>query len=203
MRKFVKLFMAFFVAAALPAEVFAGEAAVKMDSKNEPRAAIETPYGTIVIRLFPEAAPKHVENFAKLAKEGFYDGTLFHGAVPGLMIQGGDPLTKISKTTYTGCCPDKRRYGSGGPGWTVPAEFSKIPHKRGIVSMVRFKEPDSAGSQFFIVLKDSNSFDGKYTVFGEVASGMDVADRIAGLPKNAAIPYLLQERVEMKVRMME
>jgi len=203
MKNFIELFLALFIVVALPAIIIAGEGANETKPGRQTRTAIETAYGTIMIRLFPDAAPRHVDNFVKLAKEGFYDGTIFHAAVPGFMIQGGDPLTKISKTTYTGCCPDKRKYGSGGPGWTVPAEFNNIPHKRGIVSMVRFKDPDSAGSQFFIVIKDSKILDGKYTVFGEVESGMDVADKIAGLPKNNDLPYLPKERVEMKVKILE
>ncbi|MBZ0220879.1 MAG: peptidylprolyl isomerase [Candidatus Methylomirabilis sp.] len=174
------------------------------DSKREKRAIIETAYGNIEILLFPDVAPRHVENFVRLAKEGFYDGTLFHEAIPGLKIQGGDPYTKASPGTYTGCCPRKSRYGLTVLPWTVPAEFSKVPHKRGIVSMARFEDdPDSAGSQFFIVLKDSSSLDGKYTVFGEVTSGMEVADRIAALPKDEGYPDLPEERVEMRVRILE
>lgn len=196
MRKYFAAFLMFLMATALPSGTSASEA-------KEIRAVIETTYGALEVKFFQEVAPKHVENFVKLAKEGFYDDTIFHGAVPGLLIQGGDPYTKISKTTYTGCCPDKRMYGAGGPGWTVPAEFNNIPHRRGIVSMVRFQDPNSAGSQFFIVLNDANSFDGKYTVFGEVKSGMHVVDKIADLPKNSAMPYLLNERVEMRVKIIE
>lgn len=203
MKKYIELFLIIFVTAALPAVTNAEGAARGADSEKEVRAVIETAYGTMAIKFFPEAAPKHVANFVRLAKEGFYDGTIFHGAVPDVMIQGGDPYTKISPSTYTGCCPDKRKYGMGGPGWTVPAEFNNIPHKRGIVSMVRFKDPNSAGSQFFIVLKDSGFFDGKYTAFGEVTSGIEVADKIASLPKNKNLPYLPMERVEMKVKIIE
>ncbi|CAG0942753.1 Peptidyl-prolyl cis-trans isomerase A [Anaerolineae bacterium] len=203
MKNHIWFLLALLISLALPASIIAGVGANETELGGETRAAIETAYGTIVIRLFPDVAPKHVDNFVKLAKEGFYDGTIFHGAVPGFMIQGGDPVTKISKNTYTGCCPDKRKYGTGGPGWTVPAEFNNSPHRRGIVSMVRFKDPDSAGSQFFIVVKDSNFLDGKYTVFGEVESGMDVADKIVNLPKNNDLPYLLNERVEMKVKILE
>lgn len=202
MKKYIELFLILLIIIALPIAINAVEVAKKIDS-NIVRAVIETAYGAMEIKFFPEAAPKHVENFVKLAKEGFYDGTIFHAAVPGVMIQGGDPHTKISKNTYTGCCPDKRKYGTGGPGWTVPAEFNNIPHRRGIVSMVRFQDPNSAGSQFFIVVKDSNFLDGKYTVFGEVASGMDVADKIVNLPKNKDLPYLSRERVEMKVKIVE
>jgi len=203
MKNNIALLLAILITFVLPASIMAEEGASGTKPGRETRAAIETTYGTIVIRLFPDVAPKHVDNFVKLAREGFYHGTIFHAAVPGFMIQGGDPVTQVSKNTYTGCCPDKRKYGSGGPGWTIPAEFNNIPHKRGIVSMVRFKDPDSAGSQFFIVIKDSNFLDGKYTAFGEVTSGMDVADKIASLPKNSDLPYLLKERVEMKVKILE
>jgi len=203
MKKYLWLFLVL-ASAALAGNAAAGEnARGALTESGGTRAAIETAYGTIMIRLFPEAAPKHVENFIRLAKEGFYDGTIFHGAVKGTMIQGGDPYTKASRGTYTGCCPDKRKYGMGGPGWTVTAEFNAIAHKRGTVSMVRFKGAESSGSQFFILLKDSPSLDGRYTAFGEVISGIEVADRIAGLPKNRELPYLPEERVEIKVRAME
>ncbi|MBE7414452.1 MAG: peptidylprolyl isomerase [Deltaproteobacteria bacterium] len=198
----IALFFLLFFTLAVPFLAIAEEGAG--DSKREKRAIIETAYGNLEIRLFPDIAPKHVENFVRLAKEGFYDGTIFHEAVPGFKIQGGDPYTKANSGKYTGCCPRKSRYGLTILPWTVPAEFSRIPHKRGIVSMARFEDdPDSASSQFFIVLKDSGSLDGKYTVFGEVASGMEVADRIAALPKDEDYPNLPEERVEMKVRILE
>lgn len=181
----------------------AAETAKELDHGRQIRAVIETGYGNIELKLFSDVAPKNVENFVKLAKEGFYDGTTFHAAVRGLVIQGGDPNTKISRNTYTGCCPDKSRYGLGGPGWTIPAEFSNIRHKRGIVSMVRFQHPDSAGSQFFIVVKDSHFLDDKFTVIGEVTSGMDVVDKIINLEKIKDMAHLLKERVEMKVEIIE
>ncbi len=202
MRRRNALFFLLFLALALavPASAEKGQA----DSKKEVRAVIKTAYGNIEIRLFPDIAPRHVENFVRLAKEGFYEGTIFHEAVPGVKIQGGDPYTKANSGKYTGCCPKKSKYGYGGPDWTVPAEFSRFPHRRGIVSMARFEDdPDSAGSQFFIVLEDSRSLDGKFTVFGEVASGIEVADRIADLPKDEDYPNLPEERVEMKVRISE
>ena len=137
-------------------------------------AIISTTQGPIEIEFFPKAAPKHVENFMKLANEGFYNGTLFHRIAPGFVIQGGDPNTK-------GDDSDRSTWGQGGPGFTVNAEFNDIPHERGIVSMARSSDPNSAGSQFFIVLKDSNFLDNQYTVFGRVISGMDVVDKIAAL----------------------
>jgi dolichyl-diphosphooligosaccharide--protein glycosyltransferase len=137
-------------------------------------AVVTTTQGTIEIEFFPNAAPNHVENFIELANQGFYNGTLFHRIDPGFVIQGGDPNTK-------GDDSDRSTWGQGGPGHTVNAEFSDIPHERGIVSMARATDPNSAGSQFFIVLEDSNFLDGQYTVFGRVISGIDVVDRIAGL----------------------
>jgi peptidyl-prolyl cis-trans isomerase B (cyclophilin B) len=139
------------------------------DNANETAVIEVKEFGEIRIRFLPEKAPGHVRNFKKLAREGFYDGTTFHRIIPGFMIQGGDPNTKDD---------DPRNDGMGGPGYNIKAEFNDVPHRRGIVSMARANDPDSAGSQFFIVVKDSNFLDGKYTVFGEVTSGMEVADKI-------------------------
>ncbi len=136
---------------------------------------IKTNHGNISFRLLPELAPETVRNFEKLAGSGFYDGTLFHRVIPGFMIQGGDPNTKR---------PDKNAWGQGGPGYTIKAEFNSRSHKRGIVSMARATDPDSAGSQFFIVTTDSAFLDRQYTVFGEVLDGMDTADKIVNLPRD-------------------
>ena len=138
-------------------------------------ANIETNLGSISFRLLQELAPETVRNFKKLAGSGFYDGTLFHRVIPGFMIQGGDPNTKQ---------PNKSSWGTGGPGYTIKAEFNSRSHLRGIVSMARAQDPDSAGSQFFIVTADSTFLDRQYTVFGEVTEGMDVADRIVGLDRD-------------------
>ena len=138
-------------------------------------AVIETKFGEITLKFYPEVAPKHVKSFIDLAKKEFYDGTLFHRVVPGFVIQGGDPNSKD---------PDRSKHGTGGPGYNVKAEFSDIPHKRGIVSMARSADPDSAGSQFFICVADAPFLDGQYTVFGEVTDGMDVADKIVSQPKD-------------------
>lgn len=137
---------------------------------------IETNSGKIVIEFFPEDAQKTVENFVKLASSSFYDGTLFHRVIPGFMIQGGDPNTKSS---------NKRSWGTGGPGYTIKAEFNSRSHARGIVSMARAQDPDSAGSQFFIVVKDSKFLDRQYTVFGKVIEGMDVVDKIVNLERDS------------------
>ena len=151
-------------------------------------AVIETNFGNIVIQLYPDVAPGHVENFVKLAQDGFYDGTTFHRVIPDFMIQGGDPNSKDE---------DRSNDGQGGPGFTINAEFSDVPHKRGILSMARAQDPNSAGSQFFIVVKDSNFLDGQYTVFGEVIEGMDVADKIVNVERDGKDNPL--EKVTMKV----
>jgi len=138
-------------------------------------AVIETNFGKINIKLLSELAPETVRSFVKLAQSQFYDGTLFHRVIPGFMIQGGDPNTKQ---------PDKSKWGMGGPGYNIKAEFNSRSHLRGIVSMARSTDPDSAGSQFFVVTSDSPFLDRQYTVFGEVTEGMDVADKIVNLPRN-------------------
>lgn len=164
-----------------------------------PRAIIKTKFGDMHLKFYPDVAPNHVGNFIKLAKSGFYDGTIFHRVIPGFMIQGGDPNTKNSLRKDT--------YGQGGPKdekgnpILLKAEFSDIPHKRGIVSMARANERDTAGSQFFIVVEPSHFLDGKYTVFGEVVRGLGVADKIVALARNAQ--DLPNERIEMTVTIVE
>ena len=138
-------------------------------------ANIETNFGKISFQLLPDLAPETVRNFEKLAGSGFYDGTLFHRVIPGFMIQGGDPNTKTA---------EKGSWGTGGPGYTVKAEFNSKSHRRGVVSMARATDPDSAGSQFFIVTSDSAFLDRQYTAFGEVTAGMEVADKIVKLQKD-------------------
>jgi len=139
------------------------------------KAIIETNQGKIEFNLLPDLAPETVRSFIKLANSGFYDGTLFHRIIPGFMIQGGDPNTKQ---------PDKSKWGQGGPGYSLKAEFSSRSHLSGIVSMARATDPDSAGSQFFIVTTDSTFLNGQYTVFGEVTEGMDVANKIVNLQRD-------------------
>ena len=138
-------------------------------------AIIKTSFGNIKFNLMSDIAPETVRNFSQLAKSGFYNGTLFHRIIPGFMIQGGDPNTKNS---------DKSTWGQGGPGYNLKAEFNSRSHLRGIVSMARATDPDSAGSQFFIVTSDSTFLDRQYTVFGEVVEGMEVADKIVNLPRD-------------------
>lgn len=145
-----------------------------MESNNQSKLAVlETAQGPITIEFFPQVAPNHVSNFEKLAESGFYNGTIFHRIVKGFVIQGGDPNTKNST--------DKAAWGTGDPGYRIDSEFSNIPHERGIVSMARSSDPNSAGSQFFIVLNDSKFLDNQYTVFGRVVNGMDAVDKIAAL----------------------
>lgn len=139
------------------------------------KTTIETNFGKIVFELLPNIAPETVRNFTKLAKSNFYDGALFHRVIPGFMIQGGDPNTKK---------PDKSKWGMGGPGYTIKAEFNSRSHLRGIVSMARSTDPNSAGSQFFIVTTDSTFLDKQYTAFGQVLEGIDVADKIVKLQRD-------------------
>ena len=135
-------------------------------------AVISTTEGEMVIRFWADVAPKTVENFKKLAKEGFYDGTAFHRIVKGFMIQGGDPLSKN----------DNDMVGTGGPGYKIKAEFNEKPHVRGVISMARSQHPDSAGSQFFICLADARFLDRQYTAFGQLVKGDEVLGKIGETP---------------------
>jgi peptidyl-prolyl cis-trans isomerase B (cyclophilin B) len=137
-------------------------------------AVIKTSEGTLVLEFYPDLAPNHVANFKKLARSGFYDGTCFHRVIPGFMIQGGDPNTKNEAA--------KDSWGQGGPGYSVKAEFNAKHHARGILSMARASDPNSAGSQFFICHADAGSLDHQYTVFGNLIKGFDVLDKIAATP---------------------
>ena len=152
-------------------------------------AVIETKFGKIGVEFFEDKAPGHVKNFKDLARKGFYDGTIFHRVIPGFMVQGGDPNTKSD---------DRSNHGLGGPGYSIKAEFNDTPHKRGILSMARSQDPNSAGSQFFIVVKDAAFLDGQYTAFGKVLSGMTVADQIVNAPRDRRDNP--NERIEMKVK---
>ena len=154
-------------------------------------AVIETKFGKLEVEFFEDKAPGHVKNFKDLAKKGFYDGTIFHRVIPGFMIQGGDPNTKSD---------DRSNHGMGGPGYSIKAEFNDTPHKRGILSMARSSDPNSAGSQFYIVVKDSAFLDGQYTAFGKVLSGMTVADQIVSAPRDRRDNP--NERIEMKVKVL-
>jgi peptidyl-prolyl cis-trans isomerase B (cyclophilin B) len=136
-------------------------------------AVLTTSYGDLVISFWPDVAPKTVENFKKLARDGFYDGTAFHRIIKDFMIQGGCPNTKAGETGMP---------GTGGPGYKIKAEFNAKSHVRGVVSMARSSHPDSAGSQFFICHGDAKFLDRQYTAFGELSEGLDVLERIANVP---------------------
>ncbi|MDC0187519.1 peptidylprolyl isomerase [Candidatus Nitrosopelagicus sp.] len=135
---------------------------------------LETDSGRLIIEFFPQFAPNHVENFVTLSEDGFYTGTIFHRIIEGFMIQGGDPKSADPSFSMS-------EWGTGDPGYSIDAEFNSIEHKRGIVSMARSSDPNSAGSQFFIVHKDSNFLDGQYTVFGRILTdeSFETLDRIA------------------------
>jgi peptidyl-prolyl cis-trans isomerase B (cyclophilin B) len=155
---------------------------------SEQQAIIHTTLGDITLKFFPEVAPNHVNNFIELAKKGFYNGTTFHRVVAKFVIQGGDPNSKN---------PDRSSHGMGGPGYQIKAEFNNKPHRRGTLSMARSAHPDSAGSQFFICVADAPFLDGKYTVFGEVAKGMEVVDKIVSQPRDGNDNP--NDRIEMTV----
>jgi peptidyl-prolyl cis-trans isomerase B (cyclophilin B) len=144
---------------------------VNTNESNEV-AVLKTSAGDMVISFWTDVAPNTVQNFKKLARQGFYDGTAFHRIVKGFMIQGGDPLSK----------KDDPRVGTGGPGYQIKAEFNERPHVRGVISMARSQNPDSAGSQFFICLADARFLDRQYTAFGELLKGQDVLERIGDTP---------------------
>lgn len=137
-------------------------------------AVLKTNKGEMVVEFWPDVAPKTVENFKKLAKDGFYDGTAFHRIIKDFMIQGGDPLTKDQA--------NESRFGTGDPGYKIKAEFSNKKHEKGVLSMARGGDPDSAGSQFFVVHGDASFLDNKYTAFGKVIKGEDTLDKIAETP---------------------
>ena len=136
-------------------------------------AIIKTAYGEMTLAFWPDVAPKTVENFKKLARAGFYDGTAFHRIIKGFMIQGGCPNTKAGADGMP---------GTGGPGYQIKAEFNPKSHVRGVISMARSAHPDSAGSQFFICHGDAKFLDKQYTAFGELVAGDDVLEKIANIP---------------------
>jgi peptidyl-prolyl cis-trans isomerase B (cyclophilin B) len=183
------MFLTIVASAEVRSKKFTQEEIKKM---ADTKAVIETQFGSIELKFFPEIAPNHVNNLIELAKKGFYDGTTFHRVIPGFMIQGGDPNSKN---------PDKSTHGMGGPGYQLKAEFNNMHHKRGTLSMARSANPDSAGSQFFICVAEAPFLDRQYTVFGEVTSGMDVIDKIVSQSRDARDNP--NERIEMKVRIVE
>jgi peptidyl-prolyl cis-trans isomerase B (cyclophilin B) len=162
-------------------------------AQSAPHVMLKTKFGEMEIVLFPDLAPKHVESFLKLAESGFFNGTIFHRIIPGFMIQGGDPLTKDPS--------NRSRYGTGDPGYNLPAEFSKVVHEKGILSAARTADPNSAGSQFFIMVDKAPHLDGQYTVFGEVVKGVEVVDTIVGQPRDLRDNPV--ERIEMTIEVMK
>jgi peptidyl-prolyl cis-trans isomerase B (cyclophilin B) len=156
-------------------------------------ALIQTTEGDMVLEFWPEVAPKTVENFKKLARDGFYNGTCFHRIIKGFMIQGGDPKTKNPAL--------EEEWGTGDPGYKIKAEFNERPHQKGVISMARSQDPDSAGSQFFLCHGDASFLDRKYTAFGKLTKGEDVLDKIAGTPvarSRSGEPSKPTKRVEIK-----
>ena len=163
-----------------------------MSDNANPTASLVTSKGEMKIELWPDVAPGTVENFTKLANDGFYDGTCFHRIMAGFMIQGGDPQTKDETL--------KDLWGTGGPGHTIKAEFNDRPHVRGVISMARSASPDSAGSQFFVCLDNASFLDGQYTAFGALSDGDDTLGAIGATPvgpSNSGENSKPKERVEV------
>ena len=148
------------------AKKYSAKPKMTIDKNKQYIATMDTTEGTITIELFPKEAPEHVNSFVFLSREGFYDGVIFHRVIPGFMIQGGDPDGS----------------GMGGPGYKVPAEFGSRKHIRGVLSAARSSDPNSAGSQFFLMHAVSPHLDGQYTAYGQITSGLEVVDKIAKLP---------------------
>jgi peptidyl-prolyl cis-trans isomerase B (cyclophilin B) len=202
--------LAALVLAAPPLAAQKKQTAKKKETKMKVRdyaktlAVLKTSQGDVTIKLLYDKAPGTVKNFVDLAAAGFYDGTLFHRVIPGFMVQGGDPLTKdASKSKFygTGGNTDK----NGAP-LNIKAEFNETSHRRGIVSMARASDPDSASSQFFIVVKDSPFLDRQYTAFGEVVKGMDVVDKLVtesnpdtSDPRTGGLPRSFQKIVKVEL----
>jgi len=176
-RIIMKLKLPIILALLLSSAVFAAKE--KKDEKTSMNASdevavIKTSEGDMVVQFWNDAAPNTIENFKKLARSGFYDGTIFHRIVKGFMIQGGDPNSKD---------PGKESsYGEGGPGYKIKAEFNDRSHERGVISMARSSDPDSAGSQFFICLASVPRLDHQYTTFGKLIKGDDVLEKIGDTP---------------------
>ena len=162
-----------------------------MSEKQTPgeQAVLKTSFGEMTVAFWPDVAPKTVENFKKLARDGFYNGTAFHRIIKGFMVQGGCPNTKAGK----GGMP-----GTGGPGYTIKAEFNPKSHVKGVLSMARSSHPDSAGSQFFICHGDAKFLDRQYTAFGELVSGVEVLEKIANVPTSGSERSTPVERVALE-----
>ena len=167
----MKIFSSALLALTLAATVSLRSFAADEKKAGDEVVVIKTSEGTMVLEFWADVAPKHVENFKTLAKKGFYDGTCFHRVIKNFMIQGGDPLTKDDANAA--------RWGTGDPGYKIKAEFNDKKHVRGVLSMARSNDPDSAGSQFFICHGSPDFLNGKYTAFGKLIKGDDVLEKIA------------------------
>ena len=179
------------------------EAMDQSDIQQKEIAIISTEFGEMVVDFFEGNAPKHVESFKVHAKNGYYDGTIFHRVIPGFMIQGGDPNTKGDNNASYGTGGHAAKYYGIGDNndnstWTLPAEFNSIKHRVGIVSMARANNPNSGGSQFFICAAEAPHLNGKYTVFGQVIEGLEIIEQIVNLPRDSRDNP--NRRIEMKVR---
>lgn len=169
-------------------------------------AKFETKFGEIVVELYPDVAPKHVESFIIHAENGYFDHSTFHRVIPGFVIQGGDPNSKDDDRSNDGMGGYAAKYYGIGDkndkeSWTIPSEFNNVPHNRGALSMARTNDPNSAGSQFFICVDNVNRLDNKYTVFGKVLTGLDVVDQIVNVEVDANDNPL--EKVDMKVTIID
>ena len=175
-------------------------------SKDESVAVISTKFGDMVVEFYPDVAPMHVESFTILANEGYFDGTTFHRLIPGFVIQGGDPNSKDDDRMNNGTGGRAGKYfGIGRENepdtWLIPQEFNSIPHVKGVLSMARTNDPNSASSQFFVCHDNANFLDNNYTVFGKVIDGLDVIDSVVNVDRDQNDNPL--DKVEMTVRIVK
>ena len=169
-------------------------------------AVISTKYGDMIVEFFPDVAPMHVESFVALANEKYFDGTTFHRVIPDFVIQGGDPNSKLENRSLHGTGGRAGKFfGIGDENdsstWLIPQEFNSIPHEKGVLSMARTNDPNSASSQFFVCHGDPSFLDNNYTVFGKVIQGLEVIDSIANVEKDMNDNPL--EKIEMTVKMVK
>ena len=191
----MKIFTSALLALTLAVTVSVRSFAADEKKADDEVAVVKTNQGTMVLEFWSDVAPKHVENFKALAKKGFYDGTCFHRVIKNFMIQGGDPLTKDDANAA--------RWGTGDPGYKIKAEFNAKKHVRGVLSMARSQDPDSAGSQFFICHGNPSSLDGQYTAFGKLIKGDEVLEKIATTetaPGDRPVTKMLVESVKIVPR---
>lgn len=169
-------------------------------------AVISTKYGDMIVEFYPDVAPMHVESFVALANEKYFDGTTFHRVIPDFVIQGGDPNSKLENRSLHGTGGRAGKFfGIGDENdsstWLIPQEFNSIPHEKGVLSMARTNDPNSASSQFFVCHGDPSFLDNNYTVFGKVIQGLEVIDSIANVEKDMNDNPL--EKIEMTVKMVK